>query len=108
MGKEWFESVAEARRRARKRLPRSVYAAVLAGSEEGVSLRGNTAAFAELGFAPHVTGSAKRDLETTVMGQPVALPVIISPTGVQAVNPDGEVAVARCAAARGTALGLSS
>ena len=52
--------------------------------------------------------SAKRDLDTTVMGQPVSLPVIISPTGVQAVHPDGEVAVARAAAARGTAMGLSS
>jgi L-lactate dehydrogenase (cytochrome) len=36
------------------------------------------------------------------------MPVVISPTGVQAVNPDGEVAVARAAAARGTAIGLSS
>ncbi len=51
---------------------------------------------------------AQRDLATTVLGQPVSLPVIISPTGVQAVHPDGEVAVARAAAARGTAMGLSS
>ena len=36
------------------------------------------------------------------------MPVLISPTGVQAVHPDGEVAVARAAAARGTAMGLSS
>ncbi len=36
------------------------------------------------------------------------MPVVISPTGVQAVHPDGEVAVARAAAARGTAIGLSS
>ena len=42
------------------------------------------------------------------MGQTISLPVIISPTGVQAVHPDGEVAVARAAAARGTAMGLSS
>ncbi|MGZ8802749.1 MAG: pre-mycofactocin synthase MftD, partial [Mycobacterium sp.] len=52
--------------------------------------------------------SNKRDMATTVMGQSLSLPVIISPTGVQAVNPDGEVAVARAAAARGTAMGLSS
>jgi L-lactate dehydrogenase (cytochrome)/glycolate oxidase len=52
--------------------------------------------------------SAQRDLSTAVMGQPVSLPVLISPTGVQAVHPDGEVAVARAAAARGTAMGLSS
>jgi pre-mycofactocin synthase len=42
------------------------------------------------------------------MGQPLSMPVLISPTGVQAVHPDGEVAVARAAAARGTAIGLSS
>jgi len=105
----WFESVAEAQRRAKKQLPKSVYSALLAGSEKGVSYDDNTAAFAQLGFAPHVAGlSAKRDLATTVMGQPISLPVIISPTGVQAVHPDGEVAVARAAAARGTAMGLSS
>jgi pre-mycofactocin synthase len=110
MGKsEWFETVAEAQRRAQARLPASVYSALLAGSEKGVSYDDNTAAFAELGFAPHVAGqSAKRDLDTTVLGQPAALPVLISPTGVQAVHPDGEVAVARAAAARGTVIGLSS
>ncbi|MGF7234568.1 MAG: pre-mycofactocin synthase MftD [Frankia sp.] len=109
MGNEWFESVAEARRRARKRLPPSVYSALIAGSEAGVSLSDNTEAFAELGFAPHVADlPAKRDQLTTIMGQPISLPVIISPTGVQAVHPDGEVAVARAAAARGTAIGLSS
>jgi heme/flavin dehydrogenase (mycofactocin system) len=35
------------------------------------------------------------------------IPVILSPTGVQAVHPDGEVAVARGAAARGVTMGLS-
>ena len=109
MGNAWFESVAEAQRRARKRLPASVYGALLAGAERGQTLEDNVRAFTELGFAPHVAGNpAERDLATTVLGQRVSLPVIISPTGVQAVHPDGEVAVARAAAARGTAMGLSS
>jgi L-lactate dehydrogenase (cytochrome)/glycolate oxidase len=109
MGNNWFETVAEAQRRARKRLPKSVYGALVAGSERGVTVEDNVAAYGELGFAPHVAGlSEKRDLATTVMGQDVSFPVLISPTGVQAVHPDGEVAVARAAAARGTALGLSS
>ncbi len=47
-------------------------------------------------------------MATTVMGQELALPVLISPTGVQAVHPEGELAVARAAAAAGTAMGLSS
>jgi L-lactate dehydrogenase (cytochrome)/glycolate oxidase len=105
----WFETVAEAQRRAKRSIPKSVYNAIWAGSEVGLTLKDNIDAFGELGFAPHVAGLAtERDLSTTVMGQSVSLPVIISPTGVQAVDPDGEVAVARAAAARGTAMGLSS
>ncbi len=105
----WFETVNEAQRRAKRRLPPSVYSALLAGSERGVSYADNTEAFGELGFAPHVAGTrAERDQSTSVMGQQISLPVIISPTGVQAVDPGGEVAVARAAAARGTAMGLSS
>jgi L-lactate dehydrogenase (cytochrome)/glycolate oxidase len=109
MSNAWFETVAEAQRRAKKRLPPSVYGALVAGSERGRTLFDNEEAFGQLGFAPHVAGlSAERDLSTTVMGQPISLPVVISPTGVQAVHPDGEVAVARAAAASGTAMGLSS
>jgi heme/flavin dehydrogenase (mycofactocin system) len=105
----WFESVAVAQALARKRLPRSVYKALIAGSERGSTLSDNLAAFAELGFAPRVCATQpQRNLATRVMGQDVALPVLISPTGVQAVHPDGEVAVARAAAARGVAMGLSS
>ncbi|MFI1434362.1 pre-mycofactocin synthase MftD [Streptomyces lydicus] len=109
MPNAWFETVAEAQRRAKRRLPGSVYGALLAGSERGTTYRDNMAAFAEVGFAPHVADlPAKRDQATTVLGQSISLPVIVSPTGVQAVHPDGEVAVARAAAARGTAMGLSS
>lgn len=109
MANSWFETVAEAQRRAKKRLPKSVYSALLAGTEKGITIEDNLAAFAELGVAPHTAGlSLNRDLATHVMGQDISLPVIISPTGVQAVHPDGEVAVARAAAARGTAMGLSS
>jgi L-lactate dehydrogenase (cytochrome)/glycolate oxidase len=109
MASGWFETIAEAERRAKKQLPKSVYLAIVAGTEHGLTLKDNVGAFGELGFAPHVAGlSTSRDLSTTVMGQDVSMPVLISPTGVQAVHPDGEVAVARAAAARGTAMGLSS
>ena len=109
MSNTWFESVAEAQRRARRRLPTSVYAALVAGSEKGLTLRDNVDAFDEIRFAPRTAGLAgERNLGTTVLGQQIALPVIISPVGVQAVHPDGELAVARAAKARGTAMGLSS
>src|SRR3954452_49362 len=108
--RDWFESVAEAQRRARRRLPRSVYDALLAGAEQGITLADNTAAFGELSFTPRVaTGlPAPRTLETTVLGQPISLPVVISPTGVQAIGPEGELPVARAAAAAGTAMALGS
>lgn len=109
MASSWFETVAIAQRRAEKRLPKSVYAALVAGSEKGLSSNDNLASFDQLGFAPHVAGlSNERSMATTIMGQAVSMPVLISPTGVQAVHPEGEVAVARAAASRGVAMGLSS
>src|ERR1700677_2125980 len=91
MTSKWFETVAIAQRRAQKRLPKSVYGALIGGSEKGLSSRDNLDSFDQLGFAPHVAGlSNERLMATTVMGQEVSMPVVISPTGVQAVHPDGE------------------
>jgi L-lactate dehydrogenase (cytochrome) len=108
--RQWFESVAEAQRRAKKRVPSSVYKALLAGAERGATLQDNVRAFGELELIPRIAAGlpGARDLATTVLGQQISLPVIISPTGVQAVRPEGEIAVARAAAAAGTAMGLSS
>jgi heme/flavin dehydrogenase (mycofactocin system) len=107
--KDWFESVAEAQRRAKRRLPRSVYLALVAGAERGITLEDNVNAYSELGFRPHIADLPRhREQATTVLGQDISFPVIISPTGVQAVHPEGEVAVARAAAGADTAIGLSS
>lgn len=106
---KWFETVAVAQRRAEKRLPKSVYGAIIGGAEKGLSLNGNLTSFDQLGLAPHVAGlHAERSMSTTVLGLDLSMPVIISPTGVQAVHPEGEVAVARAAANRGVPMGLSS
>ncbi|MGA1747613.1 MAG: alpha-hydroxy-acid oxidizing protein, partial [Ilumatobacteraceae bacterium] len=109
MANAWFESVAVAQRRAKRILPSYVYDALIAGSEAGLTLEDNQAAFREIGFQPVVAGRPnERRMERNVLGLDLSMPVMISPTGVQAVHPDGEVAVARAAAARGTAVGLSS
>ncbi len=109
MVNSWFESVSVAQQRAKRRLPKSVYGALIAGTERGSSMTDNVAAFDELGVRPITAGqSPTREMATEVMGQPMSMPVMISPTGVQAVHPDGEVAVARAAAARGVVMGLSS
>ena len=107
--REWFETIAEAQRRAKKRLPPSVYNALVAGSEQGITLADNISAFSELGLIPRIgMGPQTRDQSTTVLGHRIPLPVIISPTGVQAVYPDAEVAVARAARSVRTIMGLSS
>ena len=73
MASGWFETVAEAQRRAKKRLPKSVYGALVAGSEKGLTAarqhRPPSTSSASRRTSP---GSpAKRDLATTVMGQPI-------------------------------------
>lgn len=109
MAHKWFESVEIARQRAEKILPRSVFGALKAGSEAGHTLVDNEKAFSELGFVPTVADKpAQRDLSTRVLGQDLSMPVLISPTGVQMVHPDAEIGIARAAANRGTALGLSN
>src|SRR3712207_9310765 len=87
--RDWFETVEEAQHRAKKRLPRSVYLALVAGTEKGLTASDNVAAFDEITWRPHVADlPTKREKATTVMGQEVSMPVLISPTGVQAVHPD--------------------
>ena len=107
---DWFESVAEAQRRAKRRLPSSVFAALHAGAERGHSLDDNLTAFGELGLVPRIAAGVpqQRTFATSVMGVEQAMPVFISPTGVQAVHPEAELAVARAAAAAGVAMSLSS
>jgi heme/flavin dehydrogenase (mycofactocin system) len=107
--RDWFESVAEARRRARRRLPRPVFMALEAGAEAGVTRADNVAAFGQLRFAPPRLADlpAARDLRTSVLGVDIGLPVIASPVGAQAVHPLAEVAVALGTRDAGTAMGLS-
>ncbi|MCW2701513.1 MAG: (S)-2-hydroxy-acid oxidase [Blastococcus sp.] len=63
MGNPWFESVAEAQRLARERLSSGVYAALVAGSEQGLTAADGVAAFAEPGGRlAHAGLAARRDL----------------------------------------------
>ena len=102
---DWFESVAEAQRRAKKRLPRSVYSALLAGAERGVDARRQhrrvrRARASCRAIATGLPARARAGDDGAGPGRSRCR-CSISPTGVQAVHPDGEVAVARAAAARG-------
>ena len=105
-----IETVADAQRRAKKRLPKPVYTAILAGNEQGWTFDNNISAFAELGFNPRVGNeiASERDMKTSLMGQELSMPVVISPAAAQAIHPEGEVPVARAAAKAGIAIGQSN
>lgn len=101
--------MAVAQARARKWLPEPVYSSRVAGSERNQTADANTAAFAEIGLSPTAAGyPAQRRFSCHVLGHDLALPVLISPTGMQGLRPEGELGVARAAASRGTIMGLSN
>jgi pre-mycofactocin synthase len=103
-------SLSDAQRRAKRRLPKAVYVSLLAGTEKGLTMQNNIKAFDEVGFRPRIAASLPqvRELKATVLGLDLSMPIIASPAGAQAIDPGGEVAVARATAAAGTAIGLSS
>src|SRR6266568_1760015 len=104
-----FDSIAEAERRAQRTLPKSVFVMLQAGNERGLTRAANVTAFDEIGWLPRIGDQpAAPRQSTTVLGREISLPVVISPTGTQAAHPQGEIAVARAAAARGTIMSLSA
>lgn len=109
MPRKNLESVAEAFRYAKKRVPKSLYYHLLAGVERGLTRENNALAFDQIAVIPRLCDlKGVREQATTVLGQGVSMPIVISPTGVQAVDPEGEVAVARAAKAAGILQGLSN
>lgn len=94
---------------AKARLPIGSYAYVASGAGAEVTMRANRAAFGRWAFRPRVLVNVKdRDLSTTVLGARVDLPILIAPYALQCLlDPEGEVATARAAAAAGTAMALS-
>ncbi len=84
------------------------YIAGGAGSE--ATMRANRAAFDRYRLRPRMlTGNTERDLSVEVLGTRSAGPFFLAPVGVLSIaHPDGELAVARAAAATGVPLVLSS
>jgi 4-hydroxymandelate oxidase len=74
------------------------------GAEDEYTVADNVAAFRRIKLRPRVLADvAERDLSTTVLGQPIALPLLLAPTSHQILaHPDAELATAAAAAAAGT------
>jgi len=104
-----LESVADARRRAKRHLPDSVYSFIEGGNEARITVRANVEAFEQIGFRPRVSSDQRAtDTRTTVLGREISMPVITTPAGfIRIAHPGGELAVARAAARAGIATGVS-
>jgi 4-hydroxymandelate oxidase len=91
-------------------LPRMVYDYYASGADDESTLAGNEVAWARVRLRPRcLVDVSARDLSTTVLGRPVAMPVLVAPTAFQRMaHPDGELASARAAAAAGTVMTLST
>ncbi len=95
---------------AREKLSREAYDYYAGGAHDEVSVRGNRAAYDRLSIAYRVlVDVSRRDMSTSILGQPVAMPMLVAPTAFHRMaTPEGEVATARAAGAAGTAMILST
>jgi L-lactate dehydrogenase (cytochrome) len=93
-------SVDDLRRLAQRRLPGGVFDYIDGAAEDERTMAANEAAFAAAGFRPRVLrGVGRIDTSTTLLGQSVAYPLVLAPTGFTRIaDPQGELAVARAAA----------
>jgi L-lactate dehydrogenase (cytochrome) len=95
---------------ARRSLPRAVFDFVDGAANDEVTARRNRDAFDKTVWRPAIlTGDPKPDLSTTVLGQPIAAPIIGAPTGLTGlVHHEGELGIARAVHASGSVYILSS
>ena len=95
---------------ARRRVPRMFYDYADAGSWTESTYRANSDDFARIKFRQRVAVNLEnRSLRSTMIGQDVAMPVALAPTGLTGMqHADGEILAARAAAAFGVPFTLST
>ncbi|MFE0758650.1 alpha-hydroxy acid oxidase [Inquilinus sp. NPDC058860] len=96
-------NVDDARRAAARRLPRGLFEYIDRGSEDETSIAANRRRLDAIRLAPSVlVDVSRRSLEAEILGHRQPLPLAIAPTAVAGlVWHDGEIALARAAAAAG-------
>ena len=103
-------NVEDLRRIARRRLPAGVFDYVDGAAEDELTALRNRTAFRRYEFRPRVLRDMTSvDTTTSLFGRALPIPLILSPTGfTRAVDPDGELAVARAAERAGIPYTLST
>jgi (S)-mandelate dehydrogenase len=103
-------NIADLREIARRRVPGFVFEYVEGGAEDEATLRHNREALAALHFVPQTLIDTRgRTLERPLFGRPAAAPLVIAPTGLNGMlHPQGDIGLARAAAAFGIPYTLST
>lgn len=103
-------SIADLRRIAQRRLPRSVFEFIDGGAEDEVTLADNRAAFERIRLVPRVLVDVSQPkLESEILGLPAAAPFVIAPMGSCVLAwPGADLAIARAAASLGIPYTLST
>ena len=103
-------NVRDYERLAEERLDPGVHGYFAGGAADERTLRENMAAFARRRLRPRVlVDVGDVSTRTTLLGTELSMPLLIAPVAFQRlVDPDGEVAMARAAAAAGTIMCLST
>ena len=103
-------TVGDLRELAQRRTPRSVFDYVDGAAEDELSLRRAREAYARVEFRPRVLRDVSAvDTRAEVLGRTSRLPLVLAPTGfTRMMHHEGEVAVARAAAAAGAPYALST
>ena len=102
--------VADLRELARRRLPRGVFEFFDRGNGDETALIENRAAFDRIKLEPHsLVDTSRRSQEITLFGRRQSLPIAIAPTGSAGLAwHEGEIALARAAAAAGIPFALAT
>src|SRR4029079_18086113 len=97
-------TIADLRLAAKRRLPRAVFDYIDGGADAEWTMRENARVFDDVRFRPRsAVATPQCDLRTTILGQTIALPVILAPVGSSRMfYPRGEEAAARAAGKAGT------
>ena len=107
-----LSTLADYRERALELIPAQSVASVIGvpGSDVFETDERNREGWSRLALVPHVLVDVRdRATATTVLGQAVSSPVLLSPVGSHnRAHPDGERATARAAERTGTVMGLST
>jgi L-lactate dehydrogenase (cytochrome) len=103
-------TIEELRVLARRRVPRMFYDYADAGSWTESTYRANETDFAKIKFRQRVAVNlVDRSLKSTMVGQEVAMPVALAPTGLTGMqHADGEILAARAAEKIGVPFTLST